>query len=365
MGDFLFNKTRLHTVESVTSGHPDKICDQISDAILDECLKQDPKSRVAVETFGSHGLLVIGGEITTKADFNAAEIAAKLYRQIGYKDKLKIVTNIIKQSPDIAMGVDTGGAGDQGIMYGYATDETPEYLPKAVILVHKLTKGLEDLRRKKKVSWLLPDGKAQVTMRGGKVKTVLVSCNHKKRVSLAEIRREITRKLIKPILGSLEGVEILVNPTGRFEVGGFTADTGLTGRKIMVDTYGGLIPHGGGCFSGKDPTKVDRSGAYMCRYVAKNIVAKGLAKQCLVSVAYAIGKADPLMVAAMDEKGRNLGSWVNKHFDFRPLAIIERLNLRTPIYLPTAAYGHFGRSGFPWEEINECYNEIGNRGEKK
>lgn len=353
MGDFLFDKKKLHTVESVTSGHPDKICDQVSDAILDACLAQDPKSRVAIESFGSHGLFVVGGEITSKADFNAEEIVKKLYKKIGYKDELKVITNIIKQSPDIAMGVDTGGAGDQGIMYGYATDETDEYLPKAVVLVHKLTKGLEKLRREKKISWLLPDGKAQVTMQNGKIETLLVSCNHKKRVSLETIRREITNKLIKPLVGDIKGINILVNPTGRFEVGGFNADTGLTGRKIMVDTYGGLIPHGGGCFSGKDPTKVDRSGAYMCRFIAKNIVAKGLATQCLVSVSYAIGKADPLMIQAIDEKERNLSSWVGKHFDLRPLAIIERLNLRTPIYLQTAVYGHFGKTGLPWEKIEK------------
>ena len=347
-----------YTVESVTSGHPDKICDQISDAILDECLHQDPKSRVAIESFGAHGLLVIGGEVTTNAKFDPESIAAKVYKNIGHADKLKFVTNIIKQSPDIAMGVDTGGAGDQGIMYGFATDETPEYLPKAVALVHKLTKGLEDLRRKGKINWLLPDGKAQITMQNGKIKTVLVSTQHKKGISLVNIRKEITNKLIKPIVKSskiplTKDFSILVNPTGRFEVGGFVADTGLTGRKIMVDTYGGLIPHGGGAFSGKDPTKVDRSGAYMCRFVAKNIVGRGLAKSALVSVAYAIGKADPLMVNAKDEKGKDLTSFVKKNFDFRPLAIIERLGLRSPIYLQTAAYGHFGKDDLPWEEVEK------------
>ena len=349
MGNFFIAKT--YTVESVTSGHPDKICDQVSDAILDECLRQDPKSRVAIESFGSHGLFVVGGEVTTKADFDAAKIAGKIYKQIGYKDKLKVVTNIVKQSPDIAMGVDTGGAGDQGIMYGYATDETKEFMPKGVVMVHKLTKGLENLRKEKKISWLLPDGKAQVTVKNGKIETILVSCNHKKSVSLERIRKTLIEKLIKPLVGNIQGINILVNPTGKFVVGGFTADTGLTGRKIMVDTYGGLIPHGGGCFSGKDPTKVDRSGAYMARYVAKNVVAKGLAKECFVSVAYAIGKAEPLMVEARDEKGRSLSSWVRKNFDFRPLAIIERLNLRTPIYLQTASYGHFGKDGLPWEAV--------------
>jgi S-adenosylmethionine synthetase len=350
MGDFLFLDT-TYTVESVTSGHPDKVCDQISDAILDECLRQDPKSRVAIECLGAHGTLFIGGEVTTKAKFNASKIAQKIYRKVGYKDNLKILTNIIKQSPDIAQGVDTGGAGDQGIMYGYATDETPEGMPKGVVLVHKLTKGLERLRTQKKISWLLPDGKAQVTIKNGRLKTILVSCQHKKNIELPQIRETLIKKLIKPLVGKLKGVEILINPTGRFEIGGFAADTGLTGRKIMVDTYGGLIPHGGGCFSGKDPTKVDRSGAYMARFVAKNIVGKGLAKKCLVSVAYAIGKAEPLMVSAVNEEGKNLSNWVKKNFDFRPLAIIERLNLRNPIYLETSSYGHFGKKEFPWEKI--------------
>lgn len=349
MGDFLIAKT--YTVESVTSGHPDKVCDQVSDAILDECLTQDPNSRVAIETFGSHGLFVIGGEITSKAKFNARDIAQSLYRKIGYKDKLRIITNIVRQSPDIAMGVDTGGAGDQGIMYGYATDETPEFMPKGVVLVHKLTKGLENLRKINKIPWLLPDGKAQVTIKNGRIHTILVSCNHKKSVSLGRVRKTIIEKLIKPLVGKTKNINILVNPTGKFEIGGFAADTGLTGRKIMVDTYGGLIPHGGGCFSGKDPTKVDRSGAYMARFVAKNLVAKGFAKRCLVSVAYAIGKAEPLMVSALDEKGRSLTPIVKKKYDFRPLEIIERLNLRSPIYLQTASYGHFGKGGLPWEKV--------------
>lgn len=349
--NILFDHFKNYTVESVTSGHPDKICDQVSDAILDECLRQDPKSRVAIESFGSHGLFVIGGEVTTKAKFDAKKIAAKVYKNIGHSDKLKFVTNIIKQSPDIALGVDSGGAGDQGIMYGYATDETPEYLPKAVALVHKLTKGLENLRRSKKIKWLMPDGKAQVTMQNGKIKTVLVSAHHKKGVKLETVRREIADKLIKKLVPGIKDSQILVNPTGRFEVGGFIADTGLTGRKIMVDTYGGIIPHGGGCFSGKDPTKVDRSGAYMCRFVAKNLVAKKMGKSVLVSVAYAIGKAEPLMVEAINEKGKDLTGYVKKHYDFRPLAIIEKLNLRNPIYFQTASYGHFGNPHLPWERI--------------
>lgn len=347
----LSNNFKTYSVESVTEGHPDKICDQVSDAILDECLRQDPKSRVAVETFGSHGLLVIGGEVTTLADFDAIKIAKNVYKKIGYKDKLKIITNIVKQSPDIAMGVDTGGAGDQGIMYGYATDETPEFLPKGVALVHKLTKGLSNLRKSGKIEWLMPDGKAQVTIEGKKLKTVLISTQHKKGMSQEEIKKTLTAKLIKKIVGDTDGVEILVNPTGNFVVGGFMGDTGLTGRKIMVDTYGGLIPHGGGCFSGKDPTKVDRSAAYMCRFAAKNLVVEGFGKEILVSVAYAIGEPDPLMLSAVNEKGQRLDKILKKKFDFRPLAIIERLDLRRPIYRDTATYGHFGRKEFPWEKI--------------
>ena len=342
---------KTYTVESVTSGHPDKICDQVSDAILDECLKQDPKSRVAMESFGSHGLFVIGGELTTTANIDAEKIARKVYKQIGYTDKLKIITNIVKQSPDIAMGVDTGGAGDQGIMYGFATNETPEYLPLGVVLVHKLTKGLETLRKSKKINWLMPDGKSQVTIINGKVDTVLVSTQHKENVSHEEMEKTLIKKLIKPIIGNIDKVKILINPTGKFVTGGFFGDTGLTGRKIMVDTYGGMFPHGGGCFSGKDPTKVDRSGAYMCRFVAKNLVARKLAKKCLVSVSYAIGKAEPLMIEAINEKGESLASYVKKNFDFKPLSIIENLKLRRPIYFETASYGHFGRKNFPWEKI--------------
>lgn len=348
---------KIYTVESVTSAHPDKMCDQISDAILDAYLEKDPYSRVAMETFGAHGLLVIGGEVTSRAKVDAEETAKRIYYQeIGYQEPLSIITNIIQQSPDIAQGVDTGGAGDQGIMYGYATDETKEFLPKGVVLAHALARGLEELKKiDPQCSWLKPDGKAhgkaQVTINRGKVISALVSCQHMDTVSQEEIRKVLIEKLFSPALGDLEGVEILVNPTGKFVVGGFVADTGLTGRKIIVDTYGGLIPHGGGCFSGKDPTKVDRSAAYMARYVAKNAVAGGLAKECLVSVAYAIGRADPLMVHAEDETGKDLSNWVKERFDFRPQAIIERLDLRRPIYKKTASYGHFGRLDLPWEQV--------------
>ncbi len=344
----------LQTAESVTSGHPDKICDQISDAILDEYLKQDPKSRVAVETFGSHGSLVIGGEVTSQGKVDAAKIAKKIYKNIGYPENLKISAHIVQQSSDIAQGVDTGGAGDQGIMYGYATNETKEYLPKPLVLAHQLTKGLEILRRSNsKFTWLKPDGKSQITLKDGKVKNVLISTQHDEKISQEEIKKLLSEHLIKKVVGRGD-YEILVNPTGKFVVGGFYADTGLTGRKLMVDTYGGIISHGGGAFSGKDPTKVDRSAAYMARWVAKNIVANGYAKKCMVSIAYAIGKAEPLMVeieTSGSGNNKKLRDLVIKKFDFRPLAIIKTLNLQRPIYQKTAAYGHFGRLEFPWEKI--------------
>lgn len=346
-----------YTVESVTAAHPDKMCDQISDAILDAYLAQDPHARVAMETFGAHDLLVIGGEVTARAEVDAAEIARKIYSdEIGYAEPLSIVTNILQQSPDIAQGVDLGGAGDQGIMYGYATNETPELLPKGVVLAHRLAQKLEELgKNDPECAWLRPQGKAhaktQVTIKNGKVISALVSCQHSEEASQPEIRTTLVKKLFQPVLGDMAGVEILVNPTGKFVVGGFVADTGLTGRKIMVDTYGGLIPHGGGAFSGKDPTKVDRSAAYMARFAAKNVVANGLAQECLVSVAYAIGRPEPLMIHAETEESQDLGSLVSEKFDFRPRAIIERLNLRRPIYQRTATYGHFGKEGLPWEEI--------------
>lgn len=347
----MFHLLTHYTTESVTSGHPDKVCDQISDAILDACLTEDPKSRVAVETFGSHGTLMIGGEVTTKAKVDYAAIAKKVYEEIGYTEKLDILSRVVTQSGDIAMGVDTGGAGDQGIMYGYATDETKEMLPLGVVLSHALARRLEKLRRDGTLPYLRPDGKTQVTIKNGKVITALTSTQHAEEAELDQIRKDLTEHLFTPVLGNLEGVEILVNPTGRFVQGGFEADAGLTGRKIMVDSYGGLMPHGGGAFSGKDSTKVDRSAAYMCRFVAKNLVANGYAKKALVSVAYAIGRIDPVMVEAFDENGKNLSDIVTKNFDFRPLAIIERLGLRRPIFRETAAYGHFGVSGRPWEEI--------------
>ena len=348
-----------YTVESVTQGHPDKVCDQISDAILDACLREDPKSRVAVECFGGHGKLYIGGEVTSTARVDYKKIAADVYASIGYTVPLEIEINIVTQSPEIAAGVDTGGAGDQGIMYGYATNETPEYLPKGVVLVHALAKRLEEARKSGEIPWLLPDGKTQVTFSKGMPTAVLVSTQHKKEISQDEVRKTIIEKIITPVLTGvdLNNLNIFVNPSGMFAQGGFEADTGLTGRKIMVDTYGGLIPHGGGCFSGKDSTKVDRSAAYMARFAAKNIVAAGLANECLVSVAYAIGMVEPLMIEAIDENGNDLAPIVRKNFDFRPNAIIERLGLRKPIFQQTAAYGHFGKKGLPWEEIIPNFNK--------
>jgi len=348
-----------YTAESVTSGHPDKVCDQISDAILDAYLAQDSQSRVAVECFGGHGLLVIGGEVTSRGAVDAEDVARRVYRDIGYTDELRVVTNLVKQSSDIAQGVDTGGAGDQGIMYGYATDETPEFLPRAVVMAHALSSGLERLRRDGSLPWLRPDGKTQVTFCDGRLAYVLVSTQHAPGVMQEEIREALLERLIRPTVagqGSLDCArddewEILINPTGKFELGGFAADTGLTGRKIMVDTYGGLAPHGGGAFSGKDATKVDRSAAYMARFAAKNIVAAGLASECLVSVAYAIGRVEPVMVQAVDAQGRVIPAEAWSKFDFRPQAIIERLGLRAPIFSRTAAYGHFGKTDLPWERV--------------
>jgi S-adenosylmethionine synthetase len=340
-----------YTTESVTSGHPDKVCDQMSDAILDALLTQDPESRAGVECFGSHGTLMIGGEVKTTATVDYEQIARQVYREIGYEDELEVFVRVAQQSPDIAQGVDTGGAGDQGIMYGYATNETPEMLPKGVVLAHALARRLEKLRRDGTLPYLKPDGKTQVTIKGGKVITALCSTQHAEDATQEEIRAGLTEHLFAPVLDGIEGIEILVNPTGRFVQGGFMADAGLTGRKIQVDTYGGLMPHGGGCLSGKEGMKVDRSASYMCRYVAKNLVANGYGTKVLVSVAYAIGRAEPVMIEAYDESGKNLTDIVTTHFDFRPRAIIERLGLRRPIFRETAAYGHFGVAGRPWEEV--------------
>ncbi len=349
----MFHSLSRYTTESVTSGHPDKVCDQISDAILDACLEQDPQSRVAVESFGSHGTLMLGGEVKTTASIDPEAIARQVYMDIGYGDDLKVLNTIQEQSPDIAQGVDTGGAGDQGIMYGFATDETVEFLPQGVVLAHALARRLEKLRRDNTLPWLRPDGKTQITIDAGKVITALTSTQHAEEVSQEEIRARLLEHLFTPVLGDVSDIEILVNPTGKFVLGGFTADAGLTGRKIMVDTYGGLMPHGGGAFSGKDATKVDRSAAYMCRFAAKNLVANGHAKKALVSVAYAIGRIEPVMIEAFDDQGNDLTEIVTKNFDFRPRAIIERLGLTSPVFRETAAYGHFGVAGRSWEAIEK------------
>ncbi len=342
----------MKTAEAVTEGHPDKICDQIADAILDAYLSCDSAARVAVEVFGSHGLLVIGGEVTSNAQIDAEAIARQVYAEIGHPEKLKVLVNLVQQSPEIAAGVNLGGAGDQGIMHGYATSETKELMPRAFVLAQKLAKGLAGLRQSdKNFSWIKPDGKTQVTIRDGKITNIIVSTQHDQIITSAEMKPLLTEALIKPIVGDIGETEIMVNPSGSFISGGFYADTGLTGRKIMVDSYGPFVPHGGGAFSGKDSTKVDRSAAYMCRFAAKNIVANGLADDCLVSVAYAIGQEKPVMVTAETADGKDLTEIVKKYFDFRPLAIIERLRLREPIFRNTACYGHFGRDGFTWEEV--------------
>lgn len=344
----------MRTAESVTEGHPDKVCDQISDAILDEHLKVDPRSRVAVECLGGHGLLSIIGEVTSKADVNVSKLAKKIYRQIGYEDELEIVERIVKQSPDIAMGVDDGGAGDQGIMYGFATRETRENMPLPLTLSHQITKKLSQLRKRdKRFNWLGPDGKSQSTVNDKSVK-ILISCQHKADAPRKKMRGLLLSEVVEPLVKkyNLKLKQFLFNPTGQFIIGGFEGDTGLTGRKIMVDTYGGLAPAGGGAFSGKDPTKVDRSAAYMARYLAKNILRKEKLKECQVALAYAIGKADPVMVTAHDENGQDYSKKVTDNFDLSPAGIIKFLDLRKPQYFKTAKNGHFGHSNFSWEKVS-------------
>jgi S-adenosylmethionine synthetase len=367
----------LFTSESVTEGHPDKIADQISDAVLDAALAEDPTSRVACETLVTTGLVVIAGEITTNARVDYPRVARDTIRDIGYtrakygfdSETCSVLSALDRQSPDIAMGVDTGGAGDQGLMFGFACNETPELMPLPIQLAHLLARRLSDARKSGELPYLRPDGKSQVTIeyrdgRPFRVEAVVISSQHDANVTNEQLRAEIDEKVIRHTVSPElldKDTKFHINPTGRFVTGGPQGDAGLTGRKIIVDTYGGYAPHGGGAFSGKDPTKVDRSAAYMARYVAKNIVAAGLADRCLVQLAYAIGVAAPVSVL-VDTQGTGrmsetaLANLVKKNFELTPKSIIETLNLRRPIYKATAAYGHFGReeNGFHWEKTDKA-----------
>ncbi len=377
-------RSYIFTSESVTEGHPDKICDQISDAFLDEYLRQDPDSRVAIETMTTTDFVAVVGEVTSTAKFDKQEqeeIVRKTIREIGYDNpellfdanSCEIMIRLHKQSPNISQGVTSGegkdqGAGDQGLMFGYATNETQELMPMPIILAHKLTKRLAEVRKTLELPWVRPDGKSQVSVeyvdgKPKRIEAIVISTQHAPNVSNDEISNKIIDKVIKPVCGNLwnDKIKIHINPTGKFEIGGPHGDSGLTGRKIIVDTYGGQGRHGGGAFSGKDPSKVDRSACYMCRYIAKNIVAAGLAEKCEVQVAYAIGVSEPvsLMVNTF-ETGKipeeDIENLVRKHFDLRPSAIIAHLNLKRPIYKKTAAYGHFGRNEpeFEWEKTNKA-----------
>lgn len=368
----------LFTSESVSEGHPDKVCDQISDAILDDILKNDPKARVACETFCATGLVLVGGEITTNHYVDVPALVRRVVADIGYTKgeyrfdhhSINVMSAINTQSPDIAMGVNTGGAGDQGMMFGYASNETKEYMPMTLVFSHQLVKKLADIRKKnpKLMPYLRPDSKSQVTIEYGadrkpiRVEAVVVSTQHDPDVSQKRIKDDIIKNVIKKVIPAKlldKNTKIHVNPTGKFVIGGPHGDTGLTGRKIIVDTYGGRAPHGGGAFSGKDPSKVDRSAAYAARHIAKNIVAAKLADECLIQVSYAIGVAQPVSIfvdtygtgKVSDEK---LAAFIKKNIDLTPAGIIKRLDLRKPVYRNTAAYGHFGRNekGFTWEKLD-------------
>lgn len=368
----------IFSSESVTEGHPDKICDQISDAVLDAALSKDPNSRVACETFVTTGLVVVGGEISTESYIDVAGLARGVVRDIGYihsdmgfdANSCAVMVTLDQQSPDIAMGVDRLGAGDQGLMFGFACNETPELMPLPIMLAHQLTRRLTDVRKNGPLSYLRADGKSQVSVRYDKgvpveVDTVVISSQHAEEITLEQLRADIMEHVIKPVIPENmlhDGTVYHINPTGRFVVGGPMGDAGLTGRKIIVDTYGGYARHGGGAFSGKDSTKVDRSAAYASRHVAKNLVAAGLATKCEIQLAYAIGVADPVSIH-VDTFGTGkisdgeLVGLVRRHWDLSPKGIIERFNLRTPIFRPTAAYGHFGRDEFPWE-VNDMVDKL-------
>jgi len=363
------------TSESVTEGHPDKLADQISDAVLDAILTQDQAGRVACETLLTTGLVIVAGEITTHAYVEVPEIVRRTLESVGYTrakygfdfQTCGVLTAIQSQSPDIAAGVDRGGAGDQGMMFGFACTETPELMPMPIMLAHKLVRQLAAVRKNGELLYLRPDGKSQVTVRYEgyrpvKIEKVVVSAQHQPNIPQKTITQDIIERVIDPVIPEElrdRDMQIFVNPTGSFSIGGPQADTGLTGRKIIVDTYGGMARHGGGCFSGKDPTKVDRSAAYMMRYIAKNIVAAGLAERCEVQVAYAIGQSDPMSVA-VDTFGTSkvpdgkLIELITKYFDLTPLGIIDKLKLRRPIYQQTACYGHFGRTDLDvsWEDVD-------------
>jgi S-adenosylmethionine synthetase len=371
------NQRYLFTSESVTEGHPDKVCDQISDAVLDAVLAADPRGRVACETMAKDRTVYVVGEITTTARPDVPQLVRDTLREIGYTDPAsgltpedcEVVSNLTPQSPDIAQGVDTGGAGDQGLMFGFACDETSELMPFPIMMAHKLSLRLAEVRRKKILDFVRPDGKTQVTVeyegfKPLRVDTVVVSTQHARDVSNEAIHEGVKQHVIKSVIPAHmldEKTKYFINPTGRFEIGGPKGDSGLTGRKIIVDTYGGMAHHGGGCFSGKDPTKVDRSATYMARYIAKNIVAAGLAQRVEVQLAYAIGVADPVSVmvntygTGLVDNGR-LGELIREHFQLTPRGIIQSLDLLRPIYKKTAAYGHFGRPepDFTWEKTDKA-----------
>ena len=384
-------RKRIFTSESVTEGHPDKVCDQISDGVLDAILEQDPTARVACECAATTGMVVVMGEITTNCYVDIPAVARKTLNKIGYNspeagfngNTCAVLTAIDEQSPDIAMGVNNAyedaeqtGAGDQGMMFGYACDETDVLMPAPIEYAHELSRALSAARKSGKLSWLRPDGKSQVSVQYGengeveRFDTVVISTQHAEEIGIEDLREAIVEEVIKPTLPEKfvdAQTKFLVNPTGRFVIGGPVGDTGLTGRKIIVDTYGGYASHGGGAFSGKDPTKVDRSAAYMARYVAKNIVAAGLAKKCQIELAYAIGVAKPVSVLVETfgtgkKSDLELSMLVERVFDLRPAAIINTLNLRRPIYAQTAAYGHFGRADLdlPWERTNMVEALLGN-----